>query len=204
VVFFVVRAMIGAAAARIPTRASQAIEHLCDLYAAERMGAGAMVNVLLKIGEEEELVEVVLTRAARKLRHVTGVETEDLAAAFEAVRPYGRIFHDNLLRHASQVVTKTAEDAKPSRFKRRRKEALNAELQAVLDYRKKTPRRRTRWRDFDVNGDGRLSDGEIGKLCQALREHPERTLFRCESELTPTTHPACRTRILFLEENLQG
>ena len=60
VVFCVVRFIAIGATMRILNRASQAIEHLCDLYGAARAGCGAMVNVLLKSGEEEELVETVL------------------------------------------------------------------------------------------------------------------------------------------------
>lgn len=157
-----------------------------------------MVNVLLKSGEEEELVETVLARAARELRHVKGLELEDLVIAFEDVRPVGRIFHNNLLHHASQVVQKLLEEAKPRQAARENN--VNQELEALVKYRKGTGGSRIRWRDFDGDGDGCLGDSEIAELCAVLRSQPERTLFRCETERNPTSHPTSRARILVLSE----
>ena len=195
VIFFVVRAIVLSAAVRVLPKAAQTVEHLCDLYAAERVGAAPMVNVLLKMGEEEELVEAVLTRAARELAHVKGVEQEDLVSAFEDVRPHGRIFHDNLLRHASQVVAKVLEGVNPSA----RDRSMNRKADAALKRDMNASQYRVKWRAFDDNGDSRLSDAEIRELCQALRDHPERTLFRCEGERNPATHPSYSARVLILD-----
>lgn len=200
VVFCVVRAIALGAAVRILGRTSQMIEHLCDLYAAARTGCGAMVNVLLKSGEEEELVETVLARAAGELRHVKGLELEDLVIAFEDVRPAGRIFHDNLLRHASQVVRKLLEETKPRQAGR--DHGVNQELETLVKHRRQMGGSRIRWREFDGDGDSRLAAEEIARLREALRSQPERTLFRCESERNPTSHPTYRARILLLSDRL--
>lgn len=154
----------------------------------------AMVNVLLKLGEEEELVDVVLRRAARELVCLKGVEMEDLVFAFEEVRPHGRIFHDHLLRHASQVVAKVLDEAKQSAHGRSPDRKRGDRRQPE---RKGGPRR-IRWRDFDIDADGRLSDAEIRELCQAIDDHPEYTLFRCEGERNPQTHPSFSARIRLL------
>lgn len=124
-----------------------------------------------------------------------GVEQEDMVSAFEDVRPHGRIFHDNLLRHASQVVAKVLEGFKPSALDR----SVNRKVDAALRRDKKASQHRVKWRAFDDDGDSRLSDDEIRELCQALRDHPERTLFRCEGERNPATHPSYSARVLLLD-----
>jgi hypothetical protein len=153
-------------------------------------------NVLLKTGEEEDLVETVLTRAASELRGVHGLELDDLVMAFEEVRPVGRIFHDNLFRHASEVVRKLQEERK--RRHGRKVDGGNPELEAFVKYRKQAGGERIRWRVLDKDGDGRLADDEMAELVASLRRQPERVLFRCEGEMNPTSHPAYRERILAL------
>ena len=197
-VFCTVRFVATGIIVRVQLRASQSIEHLCDLYAAARAGSGPMVNVLLKTGEEEELVETVLTRAAKELRGVDGLDLDDLVMAFEEVRPVGRIFHDNLFRHASEVVRKLLKEAKPR--KTGRKSGENQERAALVRRHREAGGSRIRWRVFDGDGDSHLFDGEIAKLCEVLRSQPECMLFRCESERRPTSHPTYRARILLLSD----
>lgn len=198
VVFFIVRLIMLAVIARILLDASQNAEHLCDFYAAEKIGAKAVINVLLKTGEEEELVAIVLARTAKELMHVPDIEMEDLLLAFEEVRPHGRIFHHNLFRHASGMVKAITADMRLKPEKIRRKNRVNEELNAYLKQRAKTRFQRIRWREFDTNDKGQLSEEEIARLCAALRDKPHAALFLAESENSPTTHPTYRNRILFL------
>lgn len=183
-------------------KAGRVIEHLCDLHAARYLGREATVNMLLKIAEEDELTEVVLARAARELSDVRYVNLRDLVLAFEEVRPYGRIFHDNLFRHAGQVVAQAAGDLAAKTVDARSKGKPDTSFARFPAERRKARQQRIRWRSFDRDGDGRLTDREIAELCAVLREHPERALFLCESERNPTTHPSFRDRILLLFESV--
>jgi len=195
-VFLVLRTAMAWVVVSLRGKLTQTIEHLCDLYGAEQVGREAMVNMLLKLGEEEELTEAVVARTARELLHVKGVEMEDLTSAFLDVRPYGRIFHDNLFHHAAQVVAKVTGDFKPTVARVRT--TPNAELKEFLVHRRQARSRRIRWRSFDGDGDGKLTASEIDRLCDAVRHYDSRALFLCETERSPTSHPTFRDRILML------
>jgi Zn-dependent protease with chaperone function len=198
VAFFIVRPIVLAIRARIVSNASRITEHLCDVYAAEKAGMKAMINVLLKTGEEEELTGVVLARAAKKLLYLPDIETEDLLFAFEKVRPHGRIFHDNLFRHAGALVRSVVDELKLDPATLERRNRANKELSAYLKERTGRRYKRIRWRELDADGNSQLSQAEIARLCDRLRGNPDAILFLSESEKNPTTHPACRSRILTL------
>ena len=65
VVLMFLKLLSGAIAAWATHGLARPIEHLCDLFAAERMAQAPMINALLKIAEDDELTEVVLVWAAR-------------------------------------------------------------------------------------------------------------------------------------------
>jgi len=196
---FLILRLIGSWAAwPVIRRVSQRIERLCDTSAADQTSLLAMSNMLLKIGEDAELTEVIIARSARRLVHVKGLDPIDLAEALEAVRPYGRLFHEKLFRHSSEIVTHMLRECKL----KAKPVTINPELEDFARQRS-SRRRRIRWRLFDRNNDGRLDEVELSKLCQTLREHPDRTLFCSAEELNPTTHPSCRNRVLWLSERSQ-
>lgn len=64
--FMLLRTIACVVAARVIGDECRSIEHLCDLFAAERAGNVPMINALLKLGEDEELTEVVLAWVAQK------------------------------------------------------------------------------------------------------------------------------------------
>jgi Zn-dependent protease with chaperone function len=199
--FLLLRLAMASVVAKLRGKSDQTIEHLCDLYAATHVGREAVVNMLLKVGEEAELTEAVLARAAQELRYVQGADVEELTYAFDDVRPYGRIFHDNLFRHASQVVAEAVGDLKEIKGSDV-KEEPNISFMRFLTERRQARQKRIRWRRFDRDGDGRLTEGEIAELCTALREHPDRALFLCDRERNPTTHPSVRDRIVLVAESV--
>jgi len=187
------------ATANLVVNHSRAIEHLCDLFAARRIGSPPIINALLKGGEEEELTEAVLVWAARELRDKPDVDHDLLGMVFADVRPYGRIFHENLIRHADAVVK---EVARLLRLDKKRPKAgyRNHELEQLVENRRAHLRRRIRWRRFDRNGDGRLQPGEIAELCRELRSHPDHVLVLSEHERQPAMHPPFRERVLLLAD----
>jgi Zn-dependent protease with chaperone function len=180
------------------------IEHCCDLFAAARVGPVPMINAMLKLGEEEELTEVVLVWAAREFLDAPGLEVEDLALAFSEVRPYGRIFHENLFRHAGEIVRYVEETRTPRRVPGKRGRPANEELAAFVRQRRLGKPRRIRWRKFDRDGDGKLTIGEIAELCDALAHHPDHVLVTSESERRPTSHPPFRDRVLLIYHVFAG
>lgn len=174
------------------------IEHACDLFAASRVGSEPVANLLLKSGEECELIEAVLALAARQLLYVRWLDVDDLALAFQEVRPEGRIFHESLFRHSVALVEwLTAETGikLPSNAAKRRK---NADLAAFLAFRRKRNRCRIRWRRYDADGDGALSLRELNSLVEALRQRPDDALVVAEQESQPTSHPSFRDRLMTL------
>jgi Zn-dependent protease with chaperone function len=185
----------------VSVNASRKVEHACDLYAATRMGVSPIANVILKIGEEAELTEAVLALAARRSIGIPALESDDLLLAFEETRPHGRIFHDNLFRHASEVMkcinqgTSESPGARP-----RRKRKNNSEFEKFLAERKKRRAKRIRWRVFDRNNSGSLSVLELAQLARSLRAHPNHCLVVAEGETHLTTHPSHRERILVLAD----
>lgn len=203
---FAVRTAVIAILGRLVGSTLRAREHLADVFAADRAGELAVINGLLKMGEDAELTEVVLERAASRLVWSTAVDMGDLIRAFEESRPYGRIFQANLFRHADEVYQRLRMKAEAQRITRRearKKKPRNPGFQLLKDIRNKEKGARIRWRRFDSNEDGRLSRDEIGALLRELRRGDGRILFRNWSELNPTTHPSIRDRILLLAERLE-
>jgi Zn-dependent protease with chaperone function len=200
VVFMVLNFLTTAIAARATNGLFRPIEHLCDLFAAERVGAAPMINALLKIAEDDELTEVVLVWAARDLIYEKGLDTDDLILAFADARPYGRIFHENLIRHAAEVTKRLRASTKSRSSGKAKRRKENPELKAFVQKRRSRDFRRIRWRRFDADNDGVLTAAEIGRLCQALQARPDHVLVTSNDEAEPTTHPPCRDRILLLHE----
>lgn len=158
-----------------------AVELLCDAVAAAGAGRVATANMLLKLAEEQELVEAVQARVARRLRRTPHVLPEDIEEACAAVRPYGRIFHENLFRHAAETTARLMADLpqrKDTPARRPEPAPQNPDLAAHLATRRALPRRRVRWRRFDTDGDGRLNADELDRLCAFLHAHPDHLLCR--------------------------
>jgi len=156
-----------------------------------------MVNALLKMAEDEELSEVVLVWVAREMIHDLHLDMDDLRLALAEARPYGRIFHENLFRHAAEVARLLHSEKKPAASARGRKE--NPELKELVEKRRERPLRRIRWRRFHGDGDGVLTNEEIARLCELLAARPDHVLVTSREESQPTTHPPCRERILLLD-----
>ena len=204
VLVFVLLRWIGfAIAVGIAGSLTRAIEHLCDLYAAERMGSRPMINALLKVAEDDELSEVVLVWAAREMMYDNDVALDDLALALADARPYGRIFHENLFRHAAEVSRILRSRQRPS-GKKRKSRTENPELKAFVEKRRMRQARRIRWRRFDGDGDGVLTAEEVTQLCEALVAHPDEVLVTSQDESEPKTHPRYRDRILLLHQAYPG
>lgn len=197
--FFVLHWIGLAVAAGVAGNSARAIEHLCDCFAAERAGRRPMINALLKLAEDQELSEVVLVWVAREMLYDSDVAVDDLMLALAEARPYGRIFHENLLRHAAEVVKVLRGNQSPAAKKRNRRRE-NAELKEFIDRRRTRPRRRIRWRRFDSDGDGVLSAEEVTRLCEALVARPDHVLTTSQDEFKPTTHPSCRERVLLVQQ----
>ena len=167
--FLLLRWMGFLIAARATGNMGRYIEHLCDLFAAERVGSLAMINALLKVAEDEELSEVVLVWVARDMLHSPHLELDDLVLALADARPYGRIFHENLFRHASEVSRILRADQKSANSAKRRKDRKeNHELKEFVEKRQRRQARRIRWRRFDGDGGGVLTAEEVTRLCEAL------------------------------------
>jgi len=175
------------------------IEHLCDGFAAQRVGSLPVINALLKLAEDEELSEVVLVWVAREMRYDRELAVDDLVLALAEARPYGRIFHENLFRHAAEVAKVLRAGRSPTKNKGKRRRE-NAELKAFIDRRRTRPRRRIRWRRFDRDGAGVLTAAEVTQLCEALVAHPDHVLAASQDEFEPTTHPSCRERVLLVHQ----
>jgi len=202
VVFFLFPRMIVQAFLQVAlARADRFVEHACDLFAGNHIGEAAVINALLKIGEDGELTETLIARIATRLRRVKHVFPEDIAWAYRETRPYGRIFHRNLFRHASEAVAKLEEQDAIPENQEREGTTLNGELRRFLASRRCHRRPRIRWRAFDDDGDGSLDLGEIARLCQALREHPSYVLVSSEGERFGETHASFRSRVLVLHEH---
>jgi len=201
-VFFLFARVIVQASLQVAlARAGRLLEHACDLFAGNHIGEAAMINALLKIGEDDELTETLMARVATRLRRVKYVFLEDIAWACRETRPYGRIFHRNLFRHASAAVAKLVEQDGLPEDQEREGSALNGELRRFLARRRCDRRPRVRWRALDDDGDGSLEPGEIARLCQALRERPGHVLVASEGERFGETHPSFRSRVLVLHEH---
>ena len=198
VVFLLLDILCRVVAAQAMHGLDRAVEHLCDLFAAERVGAAPMINALLKIAEDDELTEVVLVWAARDLICENNLDVDDLILAFAEARPYGRIFHENLIRHAAEVTKRLREDTKPGSSGKAKRRKENPALKAFVEKRRLRDFRRIRWRRFDVDNDGVLTAAEIACLCQALQARPDHVLVTSGEEAEPTSHPPCRERILLL------
>ena len=192
------RIVLTAVAGAFTAGLSPAIEHLCDLFAASHAGRAAIANALLKMGEEAELTEVALARAAQELIHVPWIDMDNLHLAFLEVRPHGRIFHHNLFRHAKELVATLPEDCR--RTATERQQARNKDLDAFLKARRARHKPRVRWRTFDADGDGVLNPSELSSLCQELESHPEHALVLTDGDPARTTHPSYRERILRVNE----
>ncbi len=170
------------------------VEHLCDYFSAKNLGKPHIINALLKMGEESELTDAVISLSAKRLLKQDGLDLEDIYYAFEDVRPYGRIFHNNLFKHASEVVNILNPDKEISNSK----EAKNEIFMSYLKTRKEKRTYRIRWRSFDEQKKGFLSRKEIDELCNKLVCFPNNALVISEEEFFPTTHPKYRDRILFI------
>lgn len=198
VVFMAGRGLLALIATTVLEKTPRHIEHRCDLFAAARIGPAPLINALLKLGEEEELAEVVLVWAARDFLDAPDVDVEDLALAFSEVRPYGRIFHENLFRHADEIVRYVEETFTPRRLPGDRDRPANEGLAAFVRQRRSRKQRRVRWRTFDHDGDGKLSIEEISKLCETLARHTDHALVTSQNEQEPSSHPPFRDRVLLL------
>jgi Zn-dependent protease with chaperone function len=182
--------------------ASRQVEHACDLYAASRLGPAPIANVVLKTGEEAELTEAVLARVSARLPQKSTTDWDDLAVAFEQTRPHGRLFHENLFRHAREVYDEVLPEKLRRKTKPLGKNRDSKEFQQYIDERRSRMRRRIRWRTFDSDGDGTLSSEELLKLGSILRARPMLNLVVSEDEAHPTTHPSHRQRLLLLADCL--
>jgi len=198
VAFMAGRAVLALIATAALEKMPRHIEHRCDLFAAARVGSASLINALLKLGEEEELTEVVLVWAARDFLDAPGIDVDELALAFSKVRPYGRIFHENLFRHADEIVKYVEENFGPRRVSGDREGPANEELAEVVRQRRSRKQRRVRWRRFDHDGDGRLSAEEIAKLCETLTHDTDHVLVTSENEQEPSSHPPFRDRVLLI------
>jgi hypothetical protein len=197
-VFVLLRGIACSVTALTVRSMSRSIEHFCDLFAAERVGSAPMINALLKVGEDEELTEVVLAWVAHAMIYEKHMTWEDLTLAFTDARPYGRIFHENLFRHAAEVSKILLADQKSPTAKNHKRRQENPELKEFVQRRRMRQPRRIRWRRFDGNGDGSLTGEEIARLCEVLEAHPDCVLVTSQAEFEPTTHPRYRDRILVL------
>jgi Zn-dependent protease with chaperone function len=197
VLFLVMRYLIALVCIAPSNAISRVIEHRCDLAAASHVGAVPLINALLKTGEDGELTEAVLVWAARDLLYRQDLDLNDLVHAFLDARPHGRIFHDNLIRHANEL-TKLLTDQSERQAKRasRRKKRPNIEFEEFINERRAREVKRIRWRRFDADRDGVLQSSEVLELCKHLNAEPDKVLFNCQGELAPTSHPSFRDRIL--------
>lgn len=174
----------------------RSIEHQCDLFAAEKTGSSASINALLKLGEDSELTDCVLAWVAKEMLYEPSFGMDDLTLAFQDARPYGRIFHANLFRHAAEVEKILMRGKTPRRAGAGAK--VNAEFAEFLEQRRKHRKPRIRWRRFDRNGDGVLLGEEIDALCTEMQGQPNSVIVVSQDEAEPTSHPAFRDRILKL------
>ncbi len=204
IVFMVSRGVLALIATTVLKKIPRHIEHRCDLFAASRAGPAPLINALLKLGEEEELTEVVLVWAARDFLDANNVQMEDLSLAFSQVRPYGRIFHENLFRHADEIVKYVEENFAPRRKSNDGDQPANEELATLVQQRRQRKLQRVRWRRFDHDGDGRLDVEEIGELCRALTKDANHVLVTSEHEQEPTSHPPFRERVLLIYHTFAG
>jgi hypothetical protein len=198
IVFMVSRGVLALIATTVLEKIPRHIEHRCDLFAAARIGPTPLINALLKLGEEEELTEVMLVWAARDFLDVPDIQVEDLALAFSKVRPYGRIFHESLFRHADEIVKYVEETLAPRRVSSDKSQPANEELAALVQRRRSRKQRRVRWRRFDHDGDGRLGVEEVSELCETLIQDTDHVLVTSEHEQEPTSHPPYRDRVLLI------
>ena len=198
VLFVAVRGLLAMIITAVLEKIPRHIEHRCDLFAAARIGPEPLINALLKLGEEEELTEVVLVWAAREFLDAPDVDVDDLTLAFSEVRPYGRIFHENLFRHAGEIVKHVEETHAPRHVSGDQHGPANEILASFVRQRRLRKPRRIRWRKFDHDDDGKLSTKEISELCDVLACNPDHVLVTSESEQSPTSHPAFRDRVLLL------
>jgi Zn-dependent protease with chaperone function len=195
---FVILRWIGiVVAAGMAGKLARSIEHLCDLFSAEHVGSLHMINALLKLAEDDELSEVVLVWAAREMIHDNDVALDDLVLALADARPYGRIFHEDLIHHAAEISRILGAQRKRPR-KTGGKE--NQELKEFVEKRRGQRVRRIRWRRFDGDGDGVLTAEEVVQLCETLVTRPDHVLVTSRDEIEPTSHPRCRDRILLLQQ----
>lgn len=197
ILFVVLRAIVSKVSAEIAAGCERAIEHACDLFAARRVGCVPTINALLKLAEDDELSEVIVVWAARELVHDTRLTMDDLVLALADSRPYGRIFHENLIRHAGEL-TKILCKAPGQKANPPKRRKINRELQEFIEQRQARTAGRIRWRRLDSDGDGRLSGEELTTLRDQLMARPQDVLVTSHSEAHPTSHPPLRDRILFL------
>jgi Zn-dependent protease with chaperone function len=193
-IFVIVHSVVIRIVQSLPVGVYREIEYMCDHFSAKNFGKSHITNALLKLGEEDELTDAVISLSAKRLLSCDHLLLEDIYYAFEAVRPYGRIFHSNLFKHVSEVVTLLV----PENDTDNSSDAQNKDFLAHLKARKEIKSSRVRWRSFDEPKKGFLSSNEIEKLCTELSSFPDRALVISEDEFSPTTHPKYRDRILFI------
>ena len=194
--FTVIRSLIYRVVFSLICNVSKEIEYMCDYFAATILGKAHIINALLKMGEEEELTDAVISLSAKRLTNCESLELIDLYYAFEEVRPYGRIFHDNLFKHVAAVVSHVSEENSEGKTS----SGVNNEFLVYLENRRQMRKNRVRWRSFDKQKKGYLSSEEIKELCCELTNFPNKILVMSENEFYPTTHPKFRDRIMVVND----
>jgi Zn-dependent protease with chaperone function len=172
------------------------LEYACDAVAAEMVGVESMVNALLKIGDREEVFELVQLEMGRQLQENPRANPDEVAQALVSRIPDHPVTVEEArraLRAGSVARSKGGSERQTGKLLEqvRSTQKLRAALKVV------------QWSEFDtIHRNGRLDRDELDGYVRALASdalaatnevamnHPATDRYQ--------THPSLRKRILYL------
>jgi Zn-dependent protease with chaperone function len=172
------------------------LEFACDAVAAEMVGVEPMINALLKIGDREEVFELVELEMGQHLEKNPEADPDEVARALMDRMPDGPV----TIEEARRALRATPVAGRKRGSERKRVQLLE-QVRSSQALRKAL--KVMRWSEFDtIRRDGRLDPDELDGYVRALASdtlaatnevamnHPAADRYQ--------THPAMRARILYL------
>ncbi len=221
---FVIISVVTHYSTNILYRANRASEHLADFHAVQQVGLLPTVNMLLRLGQRNEVMSV-LRQEITWLYHLSREEEPELDFMYEILSRFPknefsedrarelapRLFLEEQLEQLRKVyfLELPQEKIEPylekatRKLREMRKKYFEEVDRLIWEVNPDEAKELTLdWRDYDVDFNLLLDEAELENLIEAIKKNKELLLFENEivmpGENRIRDHPTFRDRILFV------